>query len=190
MEGSPTVKRGPGRPRKNPKPESAEEGGGSPAKRGPGAAGSPVKRGPGRPRKNPDAPKPTPADAKPDASAEGAPTKRPRGRPPKNPRPEGAGPKASSGETKAKRPRGRPPKSAKPADEALVAALAAGEDVANARAALSVLAVGAESKEVRATKLQELADAAGVLKKAAADLTERSNELHYALRIELADASK
>ena len=113
--------------------------------------------------------------------------KRPRGRPPKNP---GAGSKASSGEPKAKRPRGRPPKAAKPADEALAAATAAGEIVAQARSALSVLAMGAENKEVRATRLQELADAAGVLKKAAADLTERSNELHYALRIELADASK
>lgn len=70
------IKRGPGRPRKNPVDANAA----APVKRGPGrprknpveASAAPVKRGPGRPRKNP-------------VEASAAPVKRGPGRPRKNP---------------------------------------------------------------------------------------------------------
>ena len=58
--GEPVIKRGPGRPRKNPLPTAAADAAGPPAMAASPAAAStpPVKRGPGRPRKVPIPPGP------------------------------------------------------------------------------------------------------------------------------------
>ena len=114
------------------------------------------------------------------AAADKPAAKRPLERPPNHSLPFDARPK---------RPRGRPPKVKRTIGESLVASLDAAESVVLARGRLRTINQGNAATRVPPERLAAMVATAADLKSASAALADRANELHYALRHELADSA-